>query len=89
MLPNAFASNYIKSGRNVWITDLHIKLGFRSWYAQWPDLMCAFHQNQLCKLYLFFFFLNNQYEQMNPQNDIYALTEKMYNVCFWKKAFVF
>lgn len=23
--------------------------------------------------------------QINPQNDIYALTEKMYNVCFWKK----
>lgn len=23
---------------------------------------------------VFFFFLNNQYEQMNPQNYIYALT---------------
>lgn len=69
MLPNAFASNYIKSGWNVWITGLDIKFGFRSGYTQWPGLMCVFPSkgSKIMEIIAFFIFFNDQYEKMNPK----------------------
>lgn len=71
MLPNAFASNYIKRGWNVWKTDLYIKFGFHSGYQQWQDLMCvfSFKEKGIMKIIALDICWNNQYGQLSSKRE--------------------
>lgn len=67
--PNAFASNYIKRGCNVWKTDLYIKFGFQSGYQQWQDLKCvfSFKEKGIMKIIALGICWNNQYGRLGSK----------------------
>lgn len=71
MLPNAFASYYIKRGWNVWITDFYIKLGFKPGHTQWPDLMCVFFfkGREFMKIIALNICWNSWYGQLNTERE--------------------
>lgn len=71
MLPNAFASYYIKRGWNVWITDFYIKFGFKPGHTQWPNLMSVFffEGGELMKIIALDICWNSQYVQLNTERE--------------------
>lgn len=69
--PNAFASYYIKRGRNVWITDFYMKFGFGPGHTQWPDLMCVFFfaGREFMKIIALDICWNSRYGQLNTERE--------------------
>lgn len=71
MLPNAFASYYIKRGWNVWITDFYIKFGSKPGHTQWPDLMSVFFfkERKFMKIIALDICWNSQNGQLSTEQE--------------------